>query len=109
MLTWAFARRLEKSGVTVNAMTPGLVPESNLFSKMSVETRRSLNQRGGASVAQGADTAVWLASNPEIENISGQLFERRKEIYCNFRNIEDEERLWNICQKMSGSSDNWSI
>lgn len=109
ILTWAFARRLEKSGVTVNAMAPGLVPESNLFRRMSVETRRALRQRGGMSVAQGADTAVWLASDPEIEGVSGRLFEQRKEIACHFRNIEDEEKLWDICGKMTGLSEIMSV
>ena len=109
MLTWAFARRLEKSGVTVNAMAPGLVPESNLFSRMSIETRRALSQRGTASVAQGADTAIWLASNPEIENMSGKLFEQRNEISCCYRNIEDEEKLWKICCKMTGASEIMSV
>lgn len=102
MLTWAFARRLGKSNVTVNAMAPGLVPGTNLFSRMSVETRRALHQRGGSSVAQGADTAVWLASNLEIEGVSGKFFEQRKEIACDFRNTEDEEKLWNICERMAG-------
>lgn len=105
MLTWAYARRLEQSGVTVNAVAPGLVPESNLFSKMSTETRRALQQRGGCSSAQGADTAVWLASSPEMENVNGKFFEKRKEIACDFRNTENEERLWNICEIMVGRND----
>jgi NAD(P)-dependent dehydrogenase (short-subunit alcohol dehydrogenase family) len=109
ILTWAFARRLEKSGVTVNAMAPGLVPESNLFRRMSVETHRTLRQRGGVSVAQGADTAVWLASDPKIEGVNGRLFEQRKEIACHFRNIEDEEKFWDICRKMTGSSGIMSV
>lgn len=104
MLTWAFARRIEKSNATANAMAPGLVPESNLFSRMSVETRRALLQRGGATAVQGADTAVWLASNPEIEGVSGKFFEQRKEIACNFRNVVDEEKLWNICETFIGQN-----
>ncbi len=100
MLAWVFARRLEGSGVTVNAMAPGLVPETNLFSKMSAETRRALKQRGNTSVAQGADTAVWLASSPEMEGVSGELFQQRKEIPCEFRNAEAEEKLWDICRRL---------
>lgn len=100
LITWAFARRLEKSGVTANAMAPGLVPTSNLFSKMSSETQNMLKQRGGADPAQGADTAVWLASNTEVEHINGKFFEQRKEIACEFRNNENEEKLWDICEGM---------
>ncbi len=100
LITWAFARRLEKSGVTANAMAPGLVPTSNLFSKMSPETQNMLKQRGGTNPAQGADTAVWLSSNPEVEYINGKFFEQRREIGCEFRNIEHEEKLWDICEGM---------
>lgn len=100
LLTWAFARRFKNSGVTVNAMAPGLIPESNLFSKMSVETRRALRQRGRGTVAQGADTAVWLASNSENEGMSGMFFEQRKEVTCKYRNVEDEEKLLTICETL---------
>jgi hypothetical protein len=47
----------------------------------------------GRSVEQGADTAVWLASSPEVEGQSGKLFELRQEIPCQFRKQQDEERL----------------
>jgi len=100
LITWAFARRLEKSGVIANAMAPGLVPNSNLFGKMSPETRNMLKKRGGVDFAQAADTAVWLASDTETEHINGNFFEQRKEIACEFRNIKDEEKLWEICEGM---------
>ncbi len=105
MLTWAFARRLDKSGVTANAMAPGLVPGTNLFGKMSTDARRAINQRGGSSVGQGADTAVWLASSSEVEGVSGKFFEQRKEMMCEFRNIQAEEKLWEICERLVGAPD----
>lgn len=100
MLTWALARWLENTGVTANAMAPGLVPETGLFRGMSAETRLELNKRGGRNTAQGADTAVWLASSPEVDGISGKFFEQRKEIACEFRNVEAEEKLWSICETL---------
>lgn len=103
MLTWAFARRLENSGVTANAMAPGLIPETGLFRGMPTETRFELSKRGGRNIAQGADTAVWLASSPEVDGMSGKFFEQRKEIICEFRNVEAEEKLWSICEKLTGT------
>ena len=100
MLTWTFARRLQGSGVTANAMAPGLVPGTNLFAKMSKETRSALEQRGGYSIAQGADTAVWLASSPEVEGVTGKFFTQRQEVACEFRNVEAEEKLWDICDSL---------
>lgn len=109
MLTWALARRLENTGVTANAMAPGLVPETGLFRGMPTETRLELNKRGGGGIAQGADTVVWLASNLEVDGLSGKFFEQRKEVVCELRNVEAEEKLWSICERLIRCSETLSI
>jgi hypothetical protein len=48
------------------------------------------------------DTAVWLASSPDAEGVSGKFFELRKEIPCQFRNAELEEQLWAACDRLAG-------
>jgi len=101
LLTWAFARRLENSGVTANAMAPGLVPTTGLFRRMPEETRLELAKRGNHSIAQGADTAVWLASSHEAACLNGKFFEQRKELECTFRNTAAEEKLWSICKGLT--------
>jgi NAD(P)-dependent dehydrogenase (short-subunit alcohol dehydrogenase family) len=102
LLTWALARRLKKSGVTANAMAPGLVTETGLYRNAPPELMARLRQRGGRSAVQGADTAVWLASSPEAEGVTGSFFEQRREIPCEFRNTEAEEKLWLICERLVG-------
>jgi hypothetical protein len=57
----------------------------------------------GRSVAQGSDTAIWLASSSEVEGVSGKFFEQRQEVSCKFRNSEAEEKLWSICEGLTGS------
>ena len=98
LFTWALARRLAGSGVSANAMTPGLVVDTGLYRHMPPEVLARMRQRGGRSVEQGADTAVWLASSAEVDGLSGQLFDQRRAIPCEFRNPEAEERLWGICE-----------
>jgi NAD(P)-dependent dehydrogenase (short-subunit alcohol dehydrogenase family) len=101
MLTWALARRLEGSGVTANAMTPGLIAETGLYRNSAPELVERLTQySGGRTSSQGADTAVWLASAPELENVSGKFFEDREELPCEFRNKKAEEKLWRICEEL---------
>ena len=101
MLTWALARRLKGSGVTANAMTPGLITETELYRNAPPELVQRLTQySGGRTSVQGADTAVWLASAPEMEGVSGKFFEDRQEVECEFRNKKNEERLWRICEEM---------
>ena len=107
MLTWALARRLEESGVTANAMAPGLVVQTGLYRNMPLVGRLFMRVLGlffGRTIAQGADTAIWLASSPEIEGISGGFFDQRKQIECTFKNIEAEEKLWNMCEGLIAST-----
>lgn len=101
MLTWALARRLEGTGVTANVMTPGLITETELYRHAEPELVKRLTQySGGRTSAQGADTAVWLASDPGMENVSGKFFEDREEQECEFRNKKNEEKLWRICEEL---------
>ena len=101
MLSWAFARRLKGSAVTVNAMTPGLITETGLYRNAEAGLVKRLTQySGGRTSAQGADTAVWLASAPEMKNVTSRFFEDREELECEFRNKSREEKLWGICEEL---------
>jgi NAD(P)-dependent dehydrogenase (short-subunit alcohol dehydrogenase family) len=105
MLTWAFARRLEGSGVTANAVAPGLVPTTGLYRDTSLGVRLIMRLVSGfrpRSAAQAADTAVWLASSPQVEAVSGCFFEERREIACQFRDVQAEDKLWSICEGLAG-------
>ncbi|MCL4393550.1 MAG: SDR family oxidoreductase [Chloroflexi bacterium] len=104
MLTWALARRLEKSGVTANAMAPGLVTETGLYRHSPPELMQRLRKISQRTSADGADTAIWLASSPDVEGINGKFFEDREQVECEFRNKLAEERLWTICEKLTGVS-----
>ncbi len=85
--------------MTVNAMTPGLITETGLYRNAAPELVKRLNQySGGRTSAQGADTAVWLASDSEVEEVTDRFFEDRKELSCEFRNEKNEEKLWSICE-----------
>jgi NAD(P)-dependent dehydrogenase (short-subunit alcohol dehydrogenase family) len=100
MLTWAFARRLHGESVTVNAMAPGLVLGTSLYRHLTPEAKRSLEHYGSRSVSAGAETALWLASSPELNGVTGRFFEQGTEIPCQFRDEEAEERLWQMCEQL---------
>ena len=104
LLTWALARRVAESNVTANAMTPGLVTDTGLYRNAAPEVLSRLRQRGGRTVEQGADTAIWLATSPEVEGVSNKFFFDRQEKECQFRNQENEERLWAICKELTGTN-----
>ena len=100
LLTWAFARRLNGSSVTANAMTPGLITKTELYRNAPTYLKQRLSgYSGGRTSAQGADTAIWLASASELEGVSGKFFEEREELECEFWNEKNEEKLWKICEE----------
>jgi len=93
MLTWALARRLADTSVTVNALHPGTVNTALL--------RALAPGFSGLTPAEGADTAIWLATSPEVAGVSGRLWVRRRETPCEFRGRENEEALWSLCDRMT--------
>ena len=95
--SWAMARRLQPRGITVNAMTPGWVPDTELSRNLLPEVRQA-RSRPGRTVAQGADTAVWLAASPDVANVTARFYADRREAPCEFRDYDTEERLWRICE-----------
>jgi hypothetical protein len=78
-----------------------LITETDLYRNAAPELVKRLTQySGGRTSAQGADTSVWLASDPKFENVSGKFYEDREEVECEFRNEKNEEKLWKICEEL---------
>ncbi|HTA16972.1 MAG TPA: SDR family NAD(P)-dependent oxidoreductase, partial [bacterium] len=104
MLTWALADELGSTGVTVNAMSPGLVKTDlnrSIHGPMKFFFSIMLPLMG-KTPAQGADTALWLASGPELAGVTGKFYENRKEIPCKFRNDKQAlQRLQALCAQMA--------
>jgi NAD(P)-dependent dehydrogenase (short-subunit alcohol dehydrogenase family) len=105
LFTNELARRLDGSGVTVNALHPGLVASNfgannrGLFPlvKPFVDWFAVTNQ-------QGAITSIYLASAPEVEGVTGQYFARCKQARSSpaSRDREVAARLWQVSAEMTG-------
>jgi NAD(P)-dependent dehydrogenase (short-subunit alcohol dehydrogenase family) len=92
MLTWALARRLAGTSIMANAFHPGA---------MNTALLRALAPGfSGITPAEGADTAIWLATSPEVKGVSGRLWVSRRETPCEFRSRDNEEALWSLCDQM---------
>jgi NAD(P)-dependent dehydrogenase (short-subunit alcohol dehydrogenase family) len=83
LFTRELARRLEGSGVAVNAMHPGLV-RSRFAGDGDVRGLMGavfgmMSWAFGLSPAEGAETSIWLASAPELSGRSGGYFVQRRE------------------------------
>ena len=103
LLSWALARRLVGSRVTVNAYAPGFVAGTGLARDLPAAVRETYRLRTGRTTKEGADTAVWLASASELEGVSGKFFMDRRELPCALRDASVEERLWAECERMSAT------
>lgn len=102
MLTREWTRKLKSDNIFICSMTPGWVPNTDLFREQSVVNKAVLKTAGfvgGRTVEQGADTIVWLASSDKISGGTGGFFKDRKELECGFTNPVAEKRLWDICEK----------
>lgn len=108
LFTRELARRLEGSGVTANALHPGIVATG--FGR-NIRTGwapwlQALYRPFSRDAARGADTAVWLASEPLLEAVTGRYFKDRAERQPapEALNEEDAARLWAVSEEMTGLS-----
>jgi NAD(P)-dependent dehydrogenase (short-subunit alcohol dehydrogenase family) len=76
LFTMELARRLERTGVTVNALHPGFVATG--FAKNNGKVIAALvglvTPLVARSPAKGAETSVYLASSPQVEGMTGRYF-----------------------------------
>lgn len=105
LFTYALARRLDGSGVTVNCVHPGAVATGigKNNGRMATVVTRMLAPFF-RSPAQGAATSIRLATAPELAGVSGQYFANGKP-RRSARFTYDEaaqERLWAISAERTG-------
>lgn len=101
LFTAELARRLEGTGVTANAMHPGVVGTELLFGGLAL---LRLFRRWMRTPEQGAATAVWLASSPGVEGVTGRYFidEREAEPSPAARDPDAARRLWEVSERLVG-------
>ncbi len=107
LFTYELARRLAGTGVTVNALHPGVVATNfgmgggglmPMFNRlMSVAMLRP---------EQGAQTVVYLAASPEVEGVSGEYFVKQKAVRSSKASydLSAANRLWQVSAAMTGLS-----
>jgi len=98
--TKALAQEGAKFGVTVNAMSPGLVAtdfnrSAAGFFKFMFKVMRPFSR----TPEKGADTVVWLASAPELAGESGGFYEDRKRRPCKFNEPAGVAALWDVLER----------
>ena len=106
LFTHELSRRLEGTGVTANCLHPGVVA-TGIFSNVPRWMRFILASPLVLSPERGADTMIYLATAPEVAEVSGQYFVRRKPVRSSraSRDAETARRLWWASEVLTAASD----
>lgn len=106
LLTREFARRFGPAGPTVNAVHPGFVRTrfaQNNGGLMAAGVRFAA-WIGGRSVSAGADTPLYVATDPSLAAVSGEYFADRKLARASSASYDSEaaRRLFEVCAELAG-------
>ena len=106
MFTYELARRLEGTGVTATVLHPGVTSTAfgaedpaRAMAPIIAALRRFMR-----SPERGADTAVYLASSPEAEGVTGRYFANRKarKSHKSSYDTATTARLWQVSADLVG-------
>ena len=103
LLTKQMAEELKGTGVVVNAVHPGLAKNTELLKDIG-GIFAVLTNLIGKSAEQAADTAVWLATDPENAAVSGKFWSKRREVAAAGMGSDQaaQRRLWDECRRLAG-------
>jgi retinol dehydrogenase 14 len=106
LFTYELARRLAGSGVTANAVHPGMVrtgfgaEDAGVVQRLFTPLMRPFMK----SPAEGAATSIHLASSPEVEGVTGCYFAGCRQRSSSGRSHDDAvaRRLWELSAELVG-------
>lgn len=106
LFTYELARRLEGSGITVNALHPGFVNTGfghNMQGIMGLAVKL-LQKLIARTPEKGAETLVHLASSSELTGVTGKYWKDKQQIPSSeiSYDLEQQRRLWEFSAAITG-------
>ena len=104
VFSYELARRLAGTGVTCNVLHPGLVRTgfASNFGAVPSAVIGFIMRFVGLTPEQGAQTSVYLATSPDVENVTGKYWEKSKMVPSGSAAYDEATwmRLWEVSEKM---------
>jgi NAD(P)-dependent dehydrogenase (short-subunit alcohol dehydrogenase family) len=102
--TYELADQLMGTGVTVNALHPGVVASNfnNGMKGLAHVIGAVIYTFVGINVERGAQTTLYLATSPKVEGVSGKYFSDCKEASSSrlSYDVTVRQRLWDVSQEL---------
>lgn len=108
LFTMELAERLKGTGVTVNALHPGVVKtgiaDKHTGKIVQFAWRIFELYQGAISAEEGAKTSVYLATSPEVEGETGKYYDKCKhKWHSRYSQTEGlKEKVWELSAKLAG-------
>ena len=113
MFTYELARQLDGTGITANALHPGVVATNfgakdeglqSLLRRAARPAVRLLLGRQAITPPEGAQTSLYLATSPEVAGVSGQYFDNKAPVRSSDASydVAAQQRLWEISAALTG-------
>lgn len=101
--TYELARQLEGTGVTVNALHPGIVASNFVAGMVGVPAVvMKLGKPFLLTVEQGAQTTLYLATSSDVDGVSGKYFVKSQEKKSSAGSYDQAvgSRLWEVTEQL---------
>ncbi|MGE5123373.1 MAG: SDR family oxidoreductase [Acidobacteriaceae bacterium] len=115
LFTYELARRLTGTKVTANCLHPGAVGTNGPLKDPNLSPYArfmySLVKPFFLSPEKGAATSIFLASSPEVQDVSGKYFIKQAPVASSpaSYDIPLAQRLWEVSAKLTGLDGAWQV
>lgn len=103
LFTRSLATKLKGTGITVNCVHPGM--NKTKLARDAGTVSRAIFNLISQSPKKGAETSIYLASSPNVRNITGEYFAKSQITKSSKQSYDMNlaERLWKLSEEYIGS------